>query len=520
MSPDLNLSQMLKFPAEKCLEARLLVDARDYYQAFYQAAQTAERTLLIAGWQFDSEVELLRGADAKAVNTPLRFCDFLNHLCEENEQLHIYVLAWDYSSVYAVEREWFQGLKFKLKLHERVHFCYWTHPEPGGSFHQKYVVVDTKTAFLGGLDICDARYDDREHCVDNALRVDVQGKPCKPFHDIQVALAGGVVVRLAEMFLELWNGSKSPEIEPWWRGNSTEQSNGFAFEHGLPIRCSQVALSRTIFQGESSDGSSSEPQNTFEVRALFCAVIDAAEESIYIENQYFTSKDILLAFKKRLEAPERSRLAIVMIMPEGADSPKEDFALGNRQRAVRHAVAELARHHGHSMRLLKSTQESKEGPVSTFIHSKLMIVDDSFLTCGSANLTNRSMHVDFELNASFHADDSPAGDLVRTDIRRIRASLLAEHAGVPEDERFESLGTLLESIDEACVAPHSKLDCQALEEAEDEAPLLIALFDPNGPTNLETLETPLREAMSIDDTLVKNTLRRVGQRLGVFDVES
>jgi phosphatidylserine/phosphatidylglycerophosphate/cardiolipin synthase-like enzyme len=257
----------------------------------------------------------------------------------------------------------------------------------------------------------------------------------------------------------------------------------------------------------------------FEVRELLCAAIDAADELIYLENQYFTSKDVLLAFKKRLEAPHRSKLKILMVMPQGADSPKEDFALGNRQRAVRHAVAKLAEHHGHSMRLLKSIQTSPEGPVATFIHAKLMIVDDSFLTCGSANLTNRSMHVDFELNASFQADDSDAGELLRTDIRCIRASLLAEHAGSTDAEPFESLETLIAVVDEACAAPASRLRSQAVEEADETDPLLVALFDPNGPTTLETLEDPLKDALSIEDTLVKNTWRRLGQRLGVFDIE-
>src|SRR5690606_14660296 len=133
----------------------------------------AENTVLITGWQFDTEVELVRGADKSEFDVPLRFIEFLNHLCERTAGLHVYILAWDYSSIYAVEREWFQGLKLQAKAHERVHFCYWTHPEPGGSFHQKCVVIDAHTAFLGGLDICDSRYDDRKHLLDNELRVDV-----------------------------------------------------------------------------------------------------------------------------------------------------------------------------------------------------------------------------------------------------------------------------------------------------------------------------------------------------------
>ncbi|RJQ22624.1 MAG: hypothetical protein C4560_02225 [Nitrospiraceae bacterium] len=40
----------------------LLIDGRNYYREFYRAAQKARHFILIAGWQFDSTVKLLRGA--------------------------------------------------------------------------------------------------------------------------------------------------------------------------------------------------------------------------------------------------------------------------------------------------------------------------------------------------------------------------------------------------------------------------------------------------------------------------
>ena len=46
-----------------------------------------------------------------------------------------------------------------------------------------------------------------------------------------------------------------------------------------------------------------------------------------------------------------------------------------------------------------------------YIHSKLMLIDDSFLTMGSANLNERSMVVDAEINIS--TDNAP----VATDLR-------------------------------------------------------------------------------------------------------
>ena len=46
-------------------ETGLLIDGCDYYCAFYQVAGKAQRYILISGWQFDSDVSLVRGEDAR-----------------------------------------------------------------------------------------------------------------------------------------------------------------------------------------------------------------------------------------------------------------------------------------------------------------------------------------------------------------------------------------------------------------------------------------------------------------------
>src|SRR5262249_34126696 len=98
----------------------VIVDARAYYRAFYWSALAAERYLWIAGWQFDSEVALLRGEDARDAPLPLTFLAFLDALCARRPELEIRLLAWDYSFVYALEREWLQALKFKVGTSEQL----------------------------------------------------------------------------------------------------------------------------------------------------------------------------------------------------------------------------------------------------------------------------------------------------------------------------------------------------------------------------------------------------------------
>ena len=137
---------------------------------------------------------------------------FLNHLCQQRPALEIYITAWDYSVVYALEREWLQKLRFDFQSHPRVHFEFLPHPEPGGCHHQKLVVIDGRVAFLGGLDLCDARWDTRQHAPHSPERVDTHGRPYKPFHDIQVALTGPVVDTLQRLFLDGWRLATGSEL--------------------------------------------------------------------------------------------------------------------------------------------------------------------------------------------------------------------------------------------------------------------------------------------------------------------
>lgn len=89
-------------------ETGLFIDAQNYYRAFYHASKMARRYILIAGWQFDSDVQLLRGKDFQKAQEDVRLLSFLNQLCDHNRELQVYILALDFSAIVALDREWFQ----------------------------------------------------------------------------------------------------------------------------------------------------------------------------------------------------------------------------------------------------------------------------------------------------------------------------------------------------------------------------------------------------------------------------
>ncbi len=77
------------------------MDAQPYFDAFASAVAQAQRSVLIAGWDIDSRVELWR--DERQMGLPRRLGDFLNAVASRREDLHVHVLAWDFAMIYALE---------------------------------------------------------------------------------------------------------------------------------------------------------------------------------------------------------------------------------------------------------------------------------------------------------------------------------------------------------------------------------------------------------------------------------
>ena len=396
-------------------DAGLLVDAADYYHAVYWAISGAQSHVLISGWQFDSGVPLLRGADVPS-GADVRFLKFVDGLCRRRPELRIYLLAWDFHLVFAGEREWLQRVIFHWMTSPNLRFRFADHPVAGGSHHQKFVVVDGRLAFLGGMDVCEARWDDRRHLADNPLRLS-HGRPHKPYHDVQAWLAGREPARaLEDLFSERWRRAGGPPLE--LRAAVRAE---VPLRASLPIGKTTIALSRTDPQ---PDG-----HTIREVECLFEDAIAAADRLIYVETQYFSSRRIREALVRRMRASDRPRPEIVIVVNEQAEALKEELAVGLRQARNLEVLRDTASRTGCSLGCYFSLCDGAHDTFrATYIHSKLMIVDDRFFTVGSANLTNRSMGLDSELNAAWEHDGEDSW-LIDT-IRNVRVSLLAEHAGL------------------------------------------------------------------------------------------
>ena len=464
-------------------ESGLLVDARDYYHAFYRAALTAQHYIVMAGWQFDRGVKLLRGSDvalARRKQRDVRLLKFLDGLCASRPNLHVYMLAWDFHMVFALEREWMQRMWFDWTTNERLHFLFDDSHVPGGCHHQKFVVIDGQLSFLGGIDLCESRWDDRQHDAKNRQRTS-RGRAQKPYHDVQSYFTGRPVAdALTQLFRWRWRRAGGDEALLHTQARASGPA-GYAPRGALRFpRKARIALSRT--EPRLDDGSAA-----LEIRALYLRAIAQAERLIYLETQYLSSRAICRALSDRMREASRPRLQIVLVVNPRAEAMKEEIAVGLRQAEIISHLRQVASATGHALGIYFTIPAGQPPPrpgqkgggevKGVYIHSKLMVVDDRLLTVGSANLTNRSMGIDSELNATW--ETKSASDAIGGAIRRARISLLAEHVGARSRATLVQLARpqrLVQTLD-ALVARGDGRLCKHPSPTENEAKVLD-LIDP------------------------------------------
>jgi phospholipase D1/2 len=391
--------------------AAILVDGADYFGAARNAMVKAKHTILIAGWDLHSQTRLI-GADSPKDGYPLPFAEFLAALVNEKPELDVYLLLWDFSMLYAAERDLFPTLTLRWNTPSRIRFCLDDCVPLGSSQHQKLVVVDDAVAFSGGLDLTIRRWDTAAHRYDEPGRVDPNGKSYLPFHDVQMIVDGEAACALGDLVRMRWSCAACEDLlrvdvadDPWPGSVPPDFTNV------------TIGIART-----EPPYANREPVH--EVEQLFIDCIDAAERSIYIENQFMTAPRIAERLAARLRAcPD---LEVLIVCAERHDSWLEAHIM----RAGRTAFGKILHEAGSGRVLLMYPQVESEGCTkNTMVHSKVFIVDDCILRIGSANLNNRSMGTDSECDLVIVARD----DETRRAITRQRNRLLGDHCGVSAD---------------------------------------------------------------------------------------
>ena len=221
--------------------------------------------------------------------------------------------------------------------------------------HRKLLIVDGKTAFLGGINISGV-YSSGSFKSQPKPKKDATGAAALAWRDTDLQLQGPVVAELQKLFLAVWAEQKGEplEVRDWFP------------QPGAPGR----EVVRAI-------GSS--PGEPFSyIYATLLSAIGSAESRIQITNAYFAPDPQLLA---ALEGAAARGVDVRLILPSETDSW-----------LVFHAGR------GYYGRLLRAGVKiyERRGRV---LHSKTALIDGVWSTVGSTNLDWRSFLHNHELNA-------------------------------------------------------------------------------------------------------------------------
>ncbi|RZT31349.1 VTT domain-containing protein [Cupriavidus agavae] len=408
---------------EPCNRFAMLVDGDAYFPALREALTRAEHTVFILGWDIDSRMRLL--PDEPNDGLPAELRDFLIALCRRRRKLRVYVLSWDFAMVFALEREFLPSARQHWQSHRRLSFHLDGNHPPGASHHQKVVVIDHQLAFCGGLDLTIRRWDTHHHLADEPRRVDPDGKPYTPFHDVQCVVDGPAAAALGDIAAERWFSAtgRRPRV-PKAKAKAVPGPDRWPQQVNPDVTDVRVGISRTFPPRDDTPAIN-------EIRALYVDAIAAARDHIYLENQYFSSGLIADAFEARLRDADGPDIALVSRRTESGWL--EEASMGVlRARLCR----ELRDADPQGRFQLYCPHVPDLGDACVNVHSKVMAVDDRLLTIGSANLSNRSFGLDTECNVTLEANGDPR---VAKAIRAMRDRLLCEHLAVTPEELAQAV---------------------------------------------------------------------------------
>jgi phosphatidylserine/phosphatidylglycerophosphate/cardiolipin synthase-like enzyme/uncharacterized membrane protein YdjX (TVP38/TMEM64 family) len=415
---------------ERSARAAVLIDAAAYFGALRCALRKARRSIYIVGWDINSRMRLVGESGESDDGLPATLGDFLCALVRDRPHLSIKLLLWDFSLVYSFEREPWPLLSLQWKTPPQIELCLDDTLPTGSSHHQKIVVIDDEIAFSGGLDLTVRRWDRPAHSPAEVLRTDPAGSPYEPFHDVQLLVDGPAAKALGDLVRARWARAAYERLKSVQAGSDPWPDSVAPSLHDV-----SVAISRT--EPAAPDG-----REVREVETLFADMIETAQRSIYIENQFLTCMKVapLLAAALR----RRPRLEVLIVAPKAHNSwIGERAMLAGRIRFIECLCGD-----GLTGRARVVHPHVSEGGASAdiMVHSKVMIVDDRLLRVGSANMTNRSMGTDTECDLTIEA----AGPEDRAAIAAVRNRLVAEHCGATPAEAqalMNRTGSLLATVD-------------------------------------------------------------------------
>ena len=356
----------------------------------------------------------------------------------------------------------------------------------GGSHHQKLVVVrrqgqpELDVAFVGGIDLCHGRRDDDAHAGDpQAPPLDERYGETPPWHDAMAEIRGPAIADVLDTFAERWDDPTPLDHRNPYRAVLHRLTRMPRHPEPLPQRWDpppeagphSVQLLRTYPRKRPAYPFA--PEGERSIARAYSRAFSRARRLIYIEDQYFWSDLVAATLAEALR--REPDLQVIAVVPR---YPEEDNRIGGPPMLHGQRLAwDVLREAGGDRFAMFDLENADGTPV--YVHAKVCIVDDHWMTIGSDNLNLRSWTHDSELTC---AVVDAEGRLPR----ELRTSLWAEHLGLSPD------GPLPVDLDDPIALWDERVGAPGSRIAHHEPPVLPArtrrwarpayrrLYDPDG----------------------------------------
>jgi len=314
-----------------------------------------------------------------------------------------------------------------------------------GSHHQKIVLIHHSNspaddvAFVGGIDLCHGRADDEAHEGDpQPIGMDERYGPRPAWHDVQLEVRGPAVGDLSEIFRERWTDptplGRRIRDRRWFRrlAHQLRPVGELPPRPPAPPPTGDMAVQVLRTYPVKRVPFPFAPRGERSIARAYAKALGRARSLIYVEDQYLWSPEVGRVFAEALtRSPECRMIAVLPKHPDrdGAVSgPLNRIGQQDALAIVRAAAGD---------RLVVYDLENEAGrPI--YVHAKLCVIDDTWMTVGSDNLNLRSWTHDSEVccavidSARDHRaplDPGGLGDGARVLPREFRLALWREHLG-------------------------------------------------------------------------------------------
>ena len=338
----------------------VLIDGAAYFSAVEQAIRHARRSVLIAGWCITPEFALVRD------EPPVLLRELLG---EAAESVAVRVLLWAGAPVpvFSPRRAVVREARDQLVRGTRIKAALDSNERPMHCHHEKLIVIDDELAFVGGIDLTDLggdRYDTPQHPARGRMG----------WHDVASRLRGPAASDVHRHIAQRWEAVTGEHVEAPPADLAGAGDVELQVVRTLPEKLYAFA-----------------PRGDFRIIEAYLRALRSAQRLVYLENQFLWSPEVVNILADKLRRPPAEEFRVVIMLPARPNNGADD---------TRGQLAVLAEADGDRRRLLATTIRARSGRTSdrVYVHAKVGIVDDRWLTLGSANLNAHSFFNDSEVN--------------------------------------------------------------------------------------------------------------------------